>query len=75
MPFLGTIINFAAVLLFGTLGALVKKGVPKKMSDAVMSAMAICVIDIGISGALEAAPEVPEDFFFSSSFNAFTCIQ
>ena len=66
MPFLGTIVNFLAVFICGILGMLVKKGVPKKISDALVSAMAICVIYIGIDGALEAAPEVPEDSFLSA---------
>ena len=67
MPFLGTIINFLAVLIFGTLGSLIKKSIPKRISDAIMSGIAICVIYIGISGALEEAPEVSENFFFSPS--------
>ena len=53
MPFLGTIVNFFAVLVTGILGTLIKKGVPKRISDAIMSAMAVCVLYIGISGVLE----------------------
>ncbi len=66
MPFLGTLVNFFAVLVCGSLGALIKKGVPKKISDAIISAMAICVIYIGIDGALESAPAVRESAFLSS---------
>jgi len=66
MPFLGTIVNFFVVLTAGLLGSLVKRGVPKRVSDAVMSAMAICVIYIGVDGMLEKAPEVPEGSFFSA---------
>ena len=40
MPFLGTIVNFFAVLVCGLLGMLVKRGVPKRISDALVSAMA-----------------------------------
>jgi uncharacterized membrane protein YqgA involved in biofilm formation len=65
MPFLGTIVNFLAVLVCGLLGMLVKRGVPKKISDALASAMAICVIYIGIDGALEVAPTLPEGAFLS----------
>ena len=65
MPFLGTIVNFLAVLVCGLLGMLVKRGVPKKISDALASAMAICVICIGIDGALESAPTLPEGSFLS----------
>ncbi len=61
MPFLGTIVNCAAVLVFGILGTLVKKGIPERISGAIMSAMAICVVFIGIDGALGTAPEVSQD--------------
>ena len=65
MPFLGTIVNFAVVLIAGILGSLLKKGVPERFSSSIMSAMAICVIYIGIDGILEAAPAVAEDSFLS----------
>ena len=65
MPFLGTIVNFFAVLACGLPGMLIKKGVPKSLSDALVSAMGICVIYIGIDGALEAAPVLPESAFLS----------
>ena len=55
-PYVGAIVNFAVVLVMGILGTLVKKGIPKRFSDGVMSAMAICVIYIGIDGLFEAAP-------------------
>ncbi len=60
MPFLGTIINFFTVLIFGTLGALIRKGIPKRVSDAIMSGMGVCVIYIGIDGVLDATPAVPD---------------
>lgn len=67
MPFLGTIVNFLAVLISGILGALIKKGVSKNMSDAIMAGMAVCVMFIGIDGALEAAPTVVgEDSWISN---------
>lgn len=66
MPFLGTLVNFFVVLICGTLGALIKKGVPKRISDALVGAIAICVIYIGIDGALEAAPAVSEGAFLSA---------
>ena len=65
MAFLGTIINFFGVLIFGILGALLKKGIPKRISEAIISAMAICVIYIGVDGALESAPAVPAGSFLS----------
>ncbi len=66
MPFLGTIVNFLAVLVSGLLGVLIKKGVPEKISNALKSAMAICVVYIGINGMFEAAPEVSDDPDFSN---------
>lgn len=66
MPFLGTIVNFFVVLAFGFLGAFLKKGIPKHISDGIMSAMAICVIYIGVDGMLEAAPSVDADSFLSA---------
>ena len=64
--FLGTIVNFFAVFAAGTLGALIKKGVPKRISDAIMSAMAVCVIYIGIDGMLEPAPSITSSGIFSA---------
>lgn len=66
MPFLGTIVNFLLVLITGTLGSLVKKSVPKRIEEAIMSGMSICVIYIGIDGILEPAPAVAEDSFLSA---------
>lgn len=56
--FLGTLVNFIVVLVCGILGTLIKKGVPKRFTDIIMSAMAICVIYIGIDGILGEAPKV-----------------
>lgn len=66
MPFLGTIINFFVVLICGIIGTFIKRGVPKRFSDAIMSAMAICVIFIGIDGALEAAPALTDGAILSN---------
>ena len=66
MPFLGTIINFIIVLVAGTLGTLVKKGVPEKVSNAIMCAMGACVVLIGVDGFMEKAPEVAADSFLSA---------
>ena len=64
--FLGTIVNFLAVLITGIVGALIRKGVPKRFSEIVMSATAICVVYIGISGILAPAPAVSPDSFLSA---------
>ena len=56
MPFLGTIVNFLVVLVCGLIGLMLKKGIPNRVAESIKFAMAICVIYIGISGTLEAAP-------------------
>ena len=54
MPFAGTLINAASILIFASLGSLVRRGIPERFSRAILSAVAICVVYIGIDGALEA---------------------
>lgn len=48
-----TFINMGTVILGGSLGLLLKKGLPQRISDAVMQALALCVIYIGISGSFD----------------------
>ena len=48
---LGTLVNAGAVLLGGGLGLLLKKGIPQRGSDAVMKALGLAVLYLGISGA------------------------
>ena len=62
MPFLGTIVNFLAIFLCGLLGTLMKKGMKKQVSDGIMFGMGMCIVYIGIDGALEAAPTFGSDF-------------
>jgi len=50
---LGTWVNCIAVILGGSIGLVVKKGISEKLSTSIMSALALCVLYIGISGALE----------------------
>jgi uncharacterized protein len=51
---LGTIVNFAAIVLGGLCGFALKEGLPKRISDTVMQGLALCVIYIGIEGSLKA---------------------
>ncbi|MBO5904237.1 MAG: DUF554 family protein, partial [Clostridia bacterium] len=74
MPFLGTIVNFLAVLVCGLLGMLVKRGVPKRISDALTSAMAICVIYIGVDGMLEAAPALDTELISPGLFKVLVMV-
>lgn len=46
-------INIAAILLGGTLGLILGRRFPQKLADTVMQGLALCVMYIGISGALE----------------------
>ena len=50
---LGTIVNAIAVIIGGLIGLCLKKGLPKKLSDAVMTGVALCTVYIGISGCLK----------------------
>lgn len=49
---IGTLINVAAVLLGGTIGLLLRKGLPEKLRNTLMSGIGLCVLLIGIQGAL-----------------------
>ena len=71
MPFLGNIINFVAVALFASLGALIKKGIPERISRAILSAVAIAVIYVGISGALEPSTGYLDTVFNDSGLTKF----
>ncbi|MBR5155852.1 MAG: DUF554 domain-containing protein [Clostridia bacterium] len=50
---LGTVVNCLAVVVGSTLGIILKKGLPERISAAIMQGLALCVMYIGISGALE----------------------
>ena len=50
---LGVIVNAAAIVLGSLLGLLFKKGIPEKMSKAVMTGIALCILYIGVSGSLQ----------------------
>lgn len=50
---IGVIVNTAAVILGSILGLLCKKGIPKKVSDAIMKGIGLCTLYIGISGSLK----------------------
>lgn len=47
---LGTIVNAATILLGTTIGLIFKKSMPEKIGKAVMFALGICTIFIGVSG-------------------------
>ena len=65
-PYVGTFVNFVVVLVMGVIGAFIKKGIPKRFSESIMSAMAVCVVYIGIDGILEPAPSISTDTMLSA---------
>ena len=50
---LGTWVNCIAVVLGGGIGLIAKRGISEKLNKSIMGALALCVLYIGISGALE----------------------
>lgn len=48
----GTIVNAAAIVAGGGIGLLFRKGLPERFAKAVMTGVALCVLYIGLSGAL-----------------------
>lgn len=50
---LGVLVNCAAVLVGGGIGLIFKKGIPKRITDTIMSGLALCVFYIGLSGSLK----------------------
>ncbi len=52
MTGLGTIINVAAILIGATAGIVIKGGLSKRFEDIITSAIGLCTMFIGISGAM-----------------------
>jgi len=50
---LGVWVNFFAVLIGGMIGALVRGGIPQKFRTTINAGLALCVMVIGISGAVK----------------------
>jgi len=50
---IGTLINVAAILVGSSLGLLLKRSFRKSIADVVMQGLGLCVILIGLSGALK----------------------
>ena len=50
---LSVFVNTVAVLLGSAIGLLLKKGIPKRFSGAIMTGIGLCMLTIGISGALQ----------------------
>ncbi|CAB1262397.1 DUF554 domain-containing protein [Clostridium sp. MT-14] len=50
---IGVIVNTVAVIIGSIVGLLFKKGISKKVTDAVMVGIGLCTVYIGISGTLK----------------------
>lgn len=50
---LGTLVNFSAIIVGGIIGILFKNGIPERISNTIMQGLSLCVIFIGISGAIK----------------------
>lgn len=50
---LGTIVNTISVLCGSTIGLVLNKGIPERLSNQMMSALGLCTIFIGIQGAFK----------------------
>ncbi len=49
----GAVVNFILVVIGSLLGLLFKKGLPERITNALMTGMAFCVLYIGITGLFE----------------------
>ena len=50
---IGVLVNTGAVILGGAIGMLLKKGIPERIANIIMKAVALSVIYIGITGLME----------------------
>lgn len=50
---IGTLINVVLILAGTALGMLLRKGIPDRVKDAVMMGMGLCVMLIGVNGAIK----------------------
>ncbi len=55
---IGVFVNVAAVLLGSSVGLLFRKGIPERISKAVMLVIGLCTLYIGIDGALEGSETI-----------------
>ena len=55
---LGTLVNTAAVLVGSCIGLLFRKGLPERFGQVIMKGLGLCVMYIGIKGALKGENEI-----------------
>ena len=51
--FSGVLVNVLTVLIGSTLGLLLKKQIPERLTSAVMTAIGLCTVAIGVTGAIK----------------------
>lgn len=51
--FYGVLVNTGTVIIGSLLGFFLKKGIPDKLTDAIMTTIGLCVTAIGIAGVME----------------------
>ena len=51
--FSGVLVNVLTVLIGSTLGLLLKKQIPEKLTNAVMTAIGLCTVAIGVAGVIK----------------------
>ena len=49
---LGTLVNTGAILFGSLLGLLLRRGLPQRLRDTVMQGLGLCVVLIGVKGAI-----------------------
>jgi len=62
---LGTIVNFATIIVGGALGLILKRFLSKRITDTVMQGIGLAVLVIGISGTLIAAFTIVDGIIIS----------
>lgn len=55
---LGTLVNTAAVLVGSCIGLLFRKGLPERFGQVIMKGLGLCVMYIGVKGALKGENEI-----------------
>ena len=53
MPGLGTIMNCAAIVVGSLIGVVLKRGLPEKWQQTMMSGIALCIVVIGLQMAMK----------------------
>ena len=53
--FLGVFVNTLTVILGSVVGLVLKKQIPEKLTNAVMTTIGLCTIAIGIGGIIKSA--------------------